>query len=95
MAAKAWKGSLLHLWRRFEGFRGRNLKILDLREEVYMDQPPGFVAHREIRKVCCPHKSLYGLQQSPHAWFSKLNQAVETFGMQKSNSYHSGFLKKF
>ena len=29
VAARAWKGSLLHLWRRFEGFGGRNLKILE------------------------------------------------------------------
>ena len=27
VAARAWKGSLVHLWRRFEGFGGRNLKI--------------------------------------------------------------------
>ena len=34
----------------------------DLREEVYMQQSPGFVAHREIGKVCRLGKSLYGLK---------------------------------
>ena len=49
----------------------------DLQEEVYMNQPLGFVAHEEIGKVCHLRKSLYGLKQSPYAWYGKFNQAVE------------------
>ena len=45
----------------------------DLQEEVYMEQPPGFVAQGEIRKVCRLWKSLYGLKQSPHASFRKFS----------------------
>ena len=45
--------------------------------------------------MCRLHKSLYGLKQSPHAWFAKFGQAVETFGMQKSKSNHSVFYKNF
>ena len=58
-----------------------------------MEQPPGFVAQGEIGKLCHLHKSLYGLKQSPRAWFDKFNQAVETFGMQRSKSDHSVFYK--
>ena len=65
----------------------------DLQEEVYMEQPPGFVTHEEIGKVCRLRKSLYGLKQSAHAWFGKINQAVEKFGIQKSKSDHSVFYK--
>ena len=35
----------------------------DLQEEIYMDQPEGFVAWRNKRKVCKLVKSLYGLKQ--------------------------------
>ena len=39
----------------------------DLQEEVYMEQPPGFVAQGKIGKVFRFRKSLYGLKQSSHA----------------------------
>ncbi|GKC78219.1 retrovirus-related pol polyprotein from transposon RE2 [Tanacetum coccineum] len=37
----------------------------DLEEEVYMEQPPGFVAQGEYGRVCKLKKALYGLKQSP------------------------------
>ena len=51
-----------------------------------MEQPLGFVAQEEIGKVCRLQKSLYGLKQSPRAWFSKFSHTVEKFGLQKSKS---------
>ena len=57
----------------------------DLQEEVYMEQPPGFVPQGEIGKICHLRKTLYGLKQSPHVWFGKFNQTVETFGMLKAS----------
>ena len=45
--------------------------------------------------MCRLWKSLYGLKQSPHAWFGNFSQAVETFGMKKSKSDHSVFYKNF
>ena len=48
----------------------------DLLEEVYMEQPPGFVAQGECGKVCFLRKSLYGLKQSPRAWFDKFCNVV-------------------
>ena len=58
-----------------------------------MEQPPGFVARREIGKVCRLRKSLYSLKQSLRAWFGKFSQAIEKFGMQKSKSDHSIFCR--
>ena len=37
----------------------------DLEEEIYMDQPEGFVEPREESKVCKLTKSPYGLKQAP------------------------------
>ena len=58
-----------------------------------MEQPLGFVAQGEIGKVCRLRKSLYGLKQSPRAWFGNLSQAVEKFGLQKSKFDHSVFYR--
>ncbi|XP_071933222.1 uncharacterized protein [Coffea arabica] len=66
----------------------------DLQEEVYMEQPPGFVAQGESGKVCHLRKSLYGLKQSSRVWFGKFSLAVERFGMQKSKSDHFVFYKQ-
>ena len=44
----------------------------DLAEEVYMEQPPGFVAQGESGLLCRLRRSQYGLKQSPRAWFGVL-----------------------
>ena len=38
-----------------------------LKEEVYIEQPPGFATQREMSLVCRLHKSLYSLKQSLQA----------------------------
>ena len=37
----------------------------DLQEEIYMEQPEGFVVPGKVNKVCKFIKSLYGLKQAP------------------------------
>ena len=56
-----------------------------------MEQPLGFVAQEEIGRVCRIRKSLYGLKQSPRAWFGKFSEVIEKFGMRKSKSNNSIF----
>ncbi|RVW70571.1 Retrovirus-related Pol polyprotein from transposon RE1 [Vitis vinifera] len=63
----------------------------DLAEEVYMEQPPGFVAQGESSLVCRLRRSLYGLKQSPRAWFSRFSSVVQEFGMFHSIADHSVF----
>ncbi|KAK4391365.1 Retrovirus-related Pol polyprotein from transposon TNT 1-94 [Sesamum angolense] len=52
----------------------------ELEEKIYMDQPEGFVAHGNERKVCKLVKSLYGLKQAPKQWHEKSNQTILAFG---------------
>ena len=60
-------------------------------EEIYMEQPPGFVAQGESGLVCRLRCSLYGLKQSPRAWFGRFSSVVQEFGMTQSTSDHSVF----
>jgi hypothetical protein len=64
----------------------------DLTETVYMPQPPGFESKGKC--VCHLKKSIYGLKQSPRAWFDKFNKAVVSHGMTRSQADHSVFFKK-
>eukprot|EP00253_Pinus_taeda_P034029 PITA_34029 len=45
----------------------------DLDEEIYMEQPEGFVQHHNAKFVCRLKKSLYGLKQSPRQWYKKFD----------------------
>ncbi|KAL9264268.1 Retrovirus-related Pol polyprotein from transposon RE2-like protein [Drosera capensis] len=44
-----------------------------LEDEVYITQPPEFVVQEQASKVCHQKRSLYGLKQSPRAWFRHLS----------------------
>jgi len=62
----------------------------DLHEE--MEQPPGFVAQGESSGLVCRlHKLLYGLKQSPRAWFAKFSNVVQQFEMTRSETDQSYF----
>ncbi|RVW76260.1 Retrovirus-related Pol polyprotein from transposon RE1 [Vitis vinifera] len=56
-------------------------------EEVYMDPPPGFDEHFGS-KVCKLKKSLYGLKQSPRAWFERFTQFVKNQGYVQAQRDH-------
>jgi Reverse transcriptase (RNA-dependent DNA polymerase) len=62
----------------------------DLYETVYMAQPPGFVDPTCPSHVCLLHKSLYGLKQSPRAWFNTLTSALLSYGF-KGSQYDPSF----
>jgi hypothetical protein len=51
-----------------------------LEEEVFMEQPQGFVDSSKPDYVCKLHKSLYGLKQAPRAWFHRLSNVLLDLG---------------
>ncbi|CAN1141771.1 Retrovirus-related Pol polyprotein from transposon TNT 1-94 [Linum perenne] len=63
-----------------------------LDEEVYMTLPPGYEKTLGPGKVCRLNKSLYGLKQSPRAWFEKFGTVVKRFGFIQSQADHTMFI---
>ena len=46
----------------------------DLKENIFMSQPDGFVVKIHEHKVCKLLKFLYGLKQALRAWYEKLTE---------------------
>ena len=52
----------------------------ELKEEVYMKQPEGYVIKGKEGLVCKLKKSIYGLKQSPRCWNSSLDDYLKKLG---------------
>ena len=48
----------------------------DLDEEIYIEQPEGFIVNGQEQKICKLVKSLYGLKQAPKQWHEKFDKVV-------------------
>jgi hypothetical protein len=59
----------------------------EIEEEVYIEQPEGFVIQDEKSHVCRLKKALYGLKQAPHAWYEKMDGFLMSLGFSKSVAY--------
>lgn len=59
-----------------------------------MEQPPGYVAQGESHMVCRLKKAIYGLKQSPRAWFDKFSTVVSAYGLKRTTSDHSVFVRQ-
>jgi hypothetical protein len=65
----------------------------ELLEDVYVQQPPGFVVKGQETKVLHLIKALYGLRQAPRAWYSKLDESLIKLGFRRSTSEHAVYLR--
>jgi hypothetical protein len=52
----------------------------ELDEEIYMEQPAGFVANGQEGMVCKLLKYLYGLKQAPKQWHEKFDRTLTSAG---------------
>ncbi|KAG7547971.1 GAG-pre-integrase domain [Arabidopsis suecica] len=63
----------------------------ELEEEVYMKPPPGLEDHNAPGKVFKLKKAIYGLKQSPRAWYHKLSTTLLDRGFKKSEADNTLF----
>jgi hypothetical protein len=61
----------------------------DLKEEVYIGQPAGFVIAGQEGKVLRLRKAMYGLRQAPRAWNSKLDDTLKKMNFVQSEHEHA------
>jgi hypothetical protein len=56
----------------------------EIDEEMYIEQPEGFVVKGKEHLVCLLLKCIYGLKQAPHVWNEKFNSFLILFGFTRS-----------
>ena len=56
----------------------------ELDEEIYMDQPKGYIKKDQERKVCQLLESLYGLRQSALQWNKELHKSLLDLGFTRT-----------
>jgi len=66
----------------------------ELVEEVYVQQPPGFVIASEEHRVLRLRKALYGLRQVPRAWNIKLDASLASLGYTKCATEHALYTRR-
>ena len=57
-----------------------------IEEEVYIEQPEGFVVHGKESHVCKLKNALYGLKQAPRAWYGRIDGFLVSLGFTKSDA---------
>ena len=66
----------------------------DLHEDIYMQQPEGFIEKGREHLVCKLKKSLYGLKQAPREWYHKFHSFMLSQGYRRSDIDHCLYTKR-
>jgi hypothetical protein len=65
-----------------------------IKEEVYVEQPPGFEDEEYPNHVYKLHKAFYGLKQAPRAWYECLKDFLIKNGNRIGKSHSTLFTRK-
>jgi hypothetical protein len=65
-----------------------------IKEEVYVEQPPGFEYEEYPNHVYKLHKTLYGLKQAPRAWYECLRDFLIENGFRIAKADSTLFTRK-
>ena len=66
----------------------------ELREEIYMQQPPGYIQSGKEELVCKLKKSIYGLKQSPRCWNERFCEHLKSLGFKESGADPCVFIRE-
>jgi hypothetical protein len=64
-----------------------------IKEEVYVEKPPGFEDQEYPNHVYKLHKTLYGLKQDPRAWYECLKDFLSQNGFKIGKAYSTLFTR--
>jgi hypothetical protein len=65
----------------------------ELEEDIYINQPEGFVIPRKANFVYRLKKSLYGLNKSPRQWYKKFDSFMLSHGFKRCDYDSYAYLK--
>jgi hypothetical protein len=65
----------------------------ELEEEIYMDQPEGFIVPGKEDLVCKLKRSLYGLKQSPRQWYKRFDSFMLAHGFKRPQYDNCVYIK--
>ena len=66
----------------------------ELEEEIYMEQPIGFIEKDQENKVCRLLKSIYGLKQSSRQWYIRFHNAIMSYNFDMIEEDHCVYIKR-
>nr|GEX79318.1 retrotransposon protein, putative, Ty1-copia subclass [Tanacetum cinerariifolium] len=64
-----------------------------LNEEVYMEQPEGFVNPKYPNQVCKLKRSIFGLKQASRQWYKRFYDEIKKFGFTQNRDEPCVYLK--
>nr|GFA47951.1 retrotransposon protein, putative, Ty1-copia subclass [Tanacetum cinerariifolium] len=64
-----------------------------LNEEVYMEQPEGFVNPKYPNRVCKLKRSIYGLKQASRQWNKRFDDEIKKFGFTQNRDEPCVYIK--
>jgi hypothetical protein len=67
----------------------------ELEEEIYMQQPQGFIVQGKESLVRKLRRSLYGLKQAPRQWYKKFDSFMCSTRFTRCNADHCCYVKSF
>ena len=65
-----------------------------LQEDVYVEQPRGYVDRGHPNYVCRLCKALYGLKQAPRAWHDRIAEYLVSVGFCRAHADHSLYVRE-